>query len=250
MYIRRKKLSELDSTITLLSYTANPDLTVAVAARRCYSNTPTKQLWEELSKSKEKQEKIIDRVVKDGHTSTLEHASFTFGVDNVTRAFLAQITRHRVGIAFSVQSQRYCDLQGTPVEDLYYPDSQNNGVIYKEAYENALQSYEQLEKSGEKLEDARMVLPNGFPTSMVISMNAREIRHVLGLRMCVHAQKEIRQIATAIKYLVTPVAPLIFKNLGANCQQYGFCPENSRGCGKFPTINELLKLRKRVEEND
>lgn len=231
----------MNPSVTLLSMTENPDLTVAIAARLCYSNKTIEELKQELSEDVEKQRKIIQRVVNDGHHSPLEHASFTFGIENMTRACLAQITRHRLA-AFSVRSQRYCDMGGFSSKELYYPKNVDKEIetLYDEVYNQAISGYKTLVASGEAKEEARMVLPNGFPTSMVMSMNAREIRHVLGLRMCVHAQREIREIATQMRDLVVEKAPIIFENLGANCQQLGYCPEKSRGCGKYPTITQLL----------
>ena len=91
--------------VKLLTYTPEPERVVAAAARCCYSNDDPTNLFDGLTK--EKAEAFIERLMSSGHQTPLEHVSFTFTIDGISRACLAQLTRHRIGVAFSVRSQRY-----------------------------------------------------------------------------------------------------------------------------------------------
>ena len=223
------------SKVTLLEYTQNPEKTVATAARLCYSGSGIGTLRDGMSESEVK--KLIGKIVKLGHLSCLEHAAFTFGIEGVSRAFLAQITRHRIA-SFSVQSQRYVSCREMnyilppPIEEL----GQAAVKEYERQMETAAAWYKewqrQLGGEGEAAnEDARFVLPSAAETKMILTMNARELRHFFALRCCARAQWEIRAVAQKMLAAVQAVAPALFAAAGAPCVS-GPCPEGEKGCGK------------------
>ena len=188
-----------------------------------------------------------------GNCSPTEHASFTFGIEGVSRSFLAQISRHRIA-SLSVQSQRYVDMstvgsvtppeiaESTAVSDLFndaindafysYNDIKN---VLTKKYVDAGMTERDAKKKAQ--EDARYVLPEACSTKMIITMNARELNHFFNLRCCNRAQWEIRECAEKMLALVYPVAPHLFKNAGPSCV-CGACPEGSMSCGKAKEMRE------------
>ena len=185
--------------VELLRHTYNPEELVAMAARLCYSKLTVDKLQEKIAAAQ--QDEFIERLVKMGHESAFEHISFTFAVEGVSRALLAQITRHRIA-SFSVQSQRYVGYEN----ELNYvlpPRIENLGPEAIKKFDDQmnlihqwyLEWKEALGNCGEAAnEDARFVLPNATETRFIFTMNYRELKHFLGLRMCNRAQWEIREI--------------------------------------------------------
>lgn len=200
--------------VTLIRYTADPDGLCGMAAALCYNGkNPAKSL----------------KVAMDGgHGSVLEHASFTFLIDGISRVTLAQLTRHRVA-SFSVQSQRYC---GVKAEGVVVPDSIRtkrftgsvNALVRKSE-----ELYDAMIQEGIPAEDARFVVPQGITCKLMMTMNARELRHFFSLRTCTRAQWEIRQLANEMLRLCKEVAPMIFADAGAGCVR-GACPEGAKSC--------------------
>ena len=168
-----------------------------------------------------------------GHASPIEHASFTFGIEGVSRTLLAQITRHRIA-SFSVQSQRYVRLDDfryvIPPEIEAIPEAKAafmaEGMPEKQARAKA---------SKQANEDARFVLPNACETKMVVTMNARSLQNFFHLRCCSRAQWEIRALAEEMLRLVYPVAPHIFAKAGPACVS-GPCPEGKMCCGRTAEV--------------
>lgn len=164
-----------------------------------------------------------------GHTSVLEHASFTFEISGISRATLAQLTRHRIA-SFSVQSQRYVKLDNP---ELIIPETIRNSDLYAKA-ESTMQCcmdlYKMLIDAGIPAEDARFVTPQAVPTSLVMTMNCRELLHFFRLRTCNRAQWEIRQLADEMLRICRKKSPEIFGNAGADCVN-GACHEK-KPCGK------------------
>lgn len=167
--------------------------------------------------------------LSSGHESVIEHASFTFRIEGVSRALLAQITRHRLA-SFSVQSQRYVNMS-----DMSYivPPSIDEDITLLEAYSKAMyhirEFYQMAIDEGIPAEDARMILPNACCTQFVMTMNARELRHFFSLRCCNRAQWEIRDLADEMLRQCKNVAPALFDKAGPGCVR-GRCPEGKRGC--------------------
>lgn len=213
---------------------------VAVAGKICHSAKNVSDLKAEM---RGMTNTTVDRynanVLASGHDSILEHVSFTFLVSGVSRALLAQLTRHRIA-SFSVQSQRYVAQNGF---DYVIPPAIASNPKLKHAFEFDLytmnSNYEfmvhELIASGrteqEAREDARFLLPNAAVTQLVVTMNARELKHFFSLRCCNRAQWEIRALADKMRTLVLEVEEGLFKDSGAPCQRGKPCPEGTRSCG-------------------
>lgn len=224
--------------VTLLTHTPEPEKIVAAAARCCYSNDDPDKLLDNMTD--EKAAKFLQKLNDLGHQSPIEHVSFTFAISGVSRALLAQITRHRLA-SFSVRSQRYCGFNSS---DFVKPPSIANSDVedtFDEALSRCKSHYDSLIDSDIAKEDARMVLPNAAATSMVVTMNARELLHFFSLRCCTRAQWEIRNLANEMVKLVKKVAPNLFAKAGAACIQLGYCPEGQFSCGRAPSIDKLLE---------
>ncbi len=232
--------------VILIRHTLSPEETVALGAKLCYSRSTVEQLKERIS-SKDQGE-FIDRLMAMGHESVLEHATFTFGIEGVSRALLAQLTRHRLA-SFSVQSQRYVSYeQGFGY--IIPPRIRELGEDAVREFQSQMDTMEQWYKgwqqklgSGERSnEDARFVLPNACETRLIMTMNVRELRHFMSLRMCERAQWEIRALATEIHRLCMQAAPALFRDAGPGCLR-GKCPEGEKTCGK---MNEKREARKQM----
>ena len=235
-YLITKKVATVGSVVKLIAYTPEPEKLIATAARVCYSNDPVDTIMDNFTD--EKVSSFIGKLVDMGHESPFEHASFTFAIDEVSRALLAQETRHRLA-SYSVRSQRYCKMDS---DNKFIIPSLKNAKLYKNSYNASITTYNELLEKGEKKENARMVLPEGSNTLIMVTMNARELMHFFNLRCCTHAQWEIRAVANKMLKLVKEVAPVLFKNAGPTCVQKGYCPEGIRSCGKAPTLKKLLDV--------
>lgn len=211
--------------VILLAHTPEPEKVCAAAARSCYSEKSASEL---LDKGNE--DKFLAKVVGMGHESVIEHATFTFSVEGVSRSLTHQLVRHRIA-SFSQQSQRYVSLgESTFVIPHTVEEDPEKKRIYTEAMEKAWAAYGELEKLGVPAEDARYVLPNGCTTNITITMNARELRHFFELRCCNRAQWEIREMADQMLEICREISPAIFGDAGAACVR-GPCPEGAKSCG-------------------
>lgn len=248
--------------VFLLAHTPNPEYTVAAAAKLCYSSSNIAGLTDNLTD--EKAASFVEMLSEIGHESPIEHASFTFGIEGVSRSLLAQITRHRMA-SFSVKSQRYVREGSfeyvTPPEIAADPEAL---AIYDEIMAEDQRKYDRLteilknkhiktflaegkdEKTAERMaekkaiEDARFVLPNSCETQMVMTMNARSLHNFFKHRCCARAQWEIQDVANQMLNLVCKVAPNLFKNAGPSCLN-GPCPEGKMSCGRAKEMKEYYK---------
>ncbi len=244
--------------VELIAHTPDPERVIAAAAKLCYSPVGVEQLMADLTP--EKSAKFLSMLSSMGHQSPIEHASFTFAIEGVSRALLAQITRHRLA-SFSVQSQRYVRLDDfqfvIPPEVEADPESRarflaamrEEGAHYLKLAES-LQAKHKAElmaqgmdekaanRKAEKManEDARFVLPNACETKMVVTMNARSLYNFFAIRCCNRAQWEIRDLAREMYRLVYAVAPTLFEKAGPSCVATGKCPEGSMTCGKLRQV--------------
>lgn len=248
--------------VTLLAHTPEPEKIVAGAAKLCYSKSGTEDILNDLTA--EKTEKFIQSLLDMGHESPFEHVSFTFGIEGVSRALLAQITRHRIA-SYSVKSQRYVSEKNfeyiTPPEISDIPEA---AEIFSEAMQKAGEYYIQLAdilkkrhyedfiKSGadekkalydaekKAIEDARFVLPNACETKLIVTMNARSLFNFFSHRCCNRAQWEIRFLADEMLRLVKQKAPAMFCCAGPACVK-GACPEGKMSCKKAAEMREKYK---------
>lgn len=221
--------------VELLQYPENPERAVAAAARLCYAPVGAKELMETMPP--ERVQSVLATIMKSGHFSTLEHVSYTFAVDGVSRALTHQLVRHRLA-SFNQQSQRY--VKFTDGVDIVTPETissnEETDRVFNEAIDTVLEGYRKLIDAGVPAEDARYLLPNAAETKIVITMNIRELLHFFSLRCCNRAQWEIREMAHRMLELVTPTAPYIFMDAGAPCVRGG-CPEGKMTCGNpYPRI--------------
>ncbi|HOA64840.1 MAG TPA: FAD-dependent thymidylate synthase [Coprothermobacter proteolyticus] len=217
-----------DIKVKLLSWTNDPEKIVGYAARICYSAEEPLKLLENLGS--EQIQKSIRTVKKRGHLSVLEHASFTFLIDGCSRVCTHQLVRHRLA-SYSQRSQRYVNEEdeGYVVPNTIAKDS---GALeaYQKHIDESKELYKQLLAMGIPKEDARFVIPQSVKTTIVVTMNARELLHFFGLRMCRRAQWEIREVAALMLNEVKKVAPTIFEDAGPECISKGFCPEGNIKC--------------------
>ena len=225
-------------SVTLLQHTPDPDRAVAIAGRLCYAPVSAAELQHEMSD--EDVAKLVRVLVRSGHLSALEHASFTFAVDGVSRACTHQLVRHRVA-SYNQQSQRYVNFGGG--DSFVVPPSVAANAeaekVFLTAMEHARAAYDTLVELGlaegrgkeSVQEDARFVLPNAAETKIVVTMNARELRHFLQVRCCNRAQWEIRDLAWTMRGMLREVAPNLFEKTGPGCL-YGTCPEGKMTCGR------------------
>ncbi len=248
--------------VYLLGHTPYPEHCVASAAKLCYSSSNIADLRNNLTDEKAAQ--FVEMLSEIGHESPIEHASFTFGIEGVSRALLAQITRHRMA-SFSVKSQRYVREGSfeyvTPPEIEAVPEAK---AIYDEIMAEDQRRYDTLaailkekhiktfiaegkdEKTATRLaekkaiEDARFVLPNACETQMIMTMNARSLMNFFRHRCCNRAQWEIKDVADQMLALVLQVAPNLFKNAGPSCVS-GPCPEGKMTCGHYKEIKEFYE---------
>lgn len=224
--------------VVLLNSTPEPEKTVAMAARLCYSASAIEELGEKMAGVS--LEKFLGKILKMGHLSVLEHASFSFGIEGISRATSHQLVRHRLA-SYSQQSQRYV----TAVEpDYVIPatisrDPKKNRK-FMDAVEGVYKLYSELVEGGIPAEDARYLLPNASCTKIIVTMNARELLHFFDLRCCERAQWEIREMASEMLRLVKAKAPFIFRDSGPSCVR-GKCAEGEMTCGKPKEIREKFK---------
>lgn len=260
--------------VELLAYTPNPEQTVAMAAKLCYSSSDIGNIKEGLTE--EKTEEFIKMLSNLGHASPFEHAVFTFGIEGISRACSHQLVRHRIA-SYSQQSQRYVD--GTKFDFVTPPEISRNSRalaayqrvidMQSEAYkeirnalvvgyiEEAGNSYtgtdeeimEQFKADNKAMysafvkkanEDARFVLPNAATTKIVCSFNARSLNNFFAHRCCNRAQWEIREVAEKMLLLCLEVAPNLFAKCGPSCL-FGPCPEGNMCCGRQKEMREKYK---------
>lgn len=257
--------------VSLIAHTNDPEKTVAAAAKLCYSDAHIDTLLEGLTP--EKTSAFLQKLSDFGHASPIEHASFTFGIEGVSRTFLAQVTRHRIA-SFSVQSQRYVrledfryvippEIEAIPEAKAKFIETMNlDAAKYLElvkSLEDAHTARLMAEGMDEKKarakaskqanEDARFVLPNACETKMVMTMNCRSLLNFFNLRCCNRAQWEIRAVADEMLRLVLPLAPHIFAQAGPRCLT-GPCPEGAMCCGEMAEVRDkYAKLKQEALQN-
>jgi len=217
--------------VHLIGVSPNPEQLPALAAKLTHNNTTISEL--EQSSEKELQA-ILDHVMKLGHTSVVEHTTFTFAIGHVSRSLTHQLVRHRIA-SYAQQSQRYVNLE-TPcfITPPKIAKNKEMNTAYEQVMSTIWKEYNKLLKLGIPAEDARYVLPNATCTNIMVTMNARSLLNFFELRCCLHAQWEIRQLANKMLKLVKEKAPLLFKDAGPPCQSKGYCPEHNPECPLYP----------------
>ena len=230
--------------VKLIAHTTEPAKVVAAAARLCYSATPAGALFDGLDGARTRD--FLAKLLSVGHMSPFEHASFTFAIDGLSRVASHQLVRHRIA-SFSQQSQRYVTM-GEPrlVKPPSIAGDADAARAFDEALREAYGAYERLVEMGIPKEDARFVLPHGWETSLVMTMNARELHHFFALRLCRRAQWEIRGLARQMLASALDVAPELFGHVGPGCATFGACREY-QPCGR-PYADMQAILNEEEEE--
>ena len=248
--------------VRLITFTKDAEKIVSAAAKLCYSPASIDDIIDNLES--EDSQKFVKMLSSLGHESPMEHVTFTFGIEGISRACLAQLTRHRIA-SYSVQSQRY-------VEEKKFgyvtPPEINQNKALKKIYDESMdyihnmylkvaevlkqKHFEDLIDAGEDeksavskaqkmaIEDARFLLPNACNTKLILTMNVRSLKNFFNLRCCNRAQWEIRSLACQMLKLVKEVAPTIFINDGPSCLR-GVCPEGKISCGKIQEVRDYFK---------
>ncbi len=255
--------------VTLITHTPLPEKVVASSAKLCYSSATIDTLMDGLTQ--EKSAEFVDMLSEIGHESPIEHASFTFGVEGVSRSLLAQLTRHRMA-SYSVQSQRYVrekmfdyvlppEIEAIPeAAEEYRKAMEEDQTHYdrltailkdkhlKEMLDSGMDE-KQANRAAEKqaIEDARFVLPNACATKLIMTMNARSLMNFFHHRCCNRAQWEIRELAEEMYKLCIEVAPHLFRKAGPKCVG-GACPEGKMTCGKIKEVREHYASLRSKEE--
>ena len=221
--------------VELLYHTPDPERAIATAARLCYAPVGAAELMETMPP--ERVQSVLSTIMSSGHFSTLEHASYTFAIDGVSRALTHQLVRHRIA-SFNQQSQRYVKFTGdiSVVKPSSVSGNAEAEAVFDEAIEAAVDAYHKLLEAGVPAEDARYLLPNAAESKIVVTMNVRELLHFFSLRCCNRAQWEIREMSRRMLELARPTAPFIFMDAGPSCVR-GKCVEGKMTCGNpFPKV--------------
>jgi thymidylate synthase (FAD) len=233
--------------VLLLHHTPNPEEAVAMAAKLCYSPSDISGLNKSIKKKDQKA--FVRKLMDMGHMTPVEHASFTFAIEGISRACSHQLVRHRLA-SYSQQSQRYVSEESG--FDFIIPPTIKADIEltkeYKKAMAEAQKVYnrfvQRLNERGVKGEaanqDARFLLPNAAETKIIVTMNARELQHFFRLRCCNRAQWEIHDMADLMLKRVKKVSPVLFEKAGPGCVN-GPCPEGSYTCGKAKEVRKKYK---------
>lgn len=232
----------VEPRVSLVQHTERPDEVIAAAARLCYASSTDSLFDGDLAEAR----RLVARLTRMGHHSPLEHASFTFFLEGVSRALTHQLVRHRIA-SYSQRSQRY--IAHDSFDYVIPPQLAGRTVRVGEREVDAVSYFEEtmaliaeryaalndaLGRTGESSnEDARYVLPNACETKIFVTMNARELLHFFAERLCQRAQWEIRRVAEMMLAQVRPVAPAAFQDAGPKCVRLGGCPEGEMTCGRY-----------------
>lgn len=219
--------------VKLINFTPQPEKTIAAAARLCYSPIGAEDILEDFTE--DKVEKFLNHLVELGHQSPIEHATFTFAIEGVSRALTHQLVRHRIA-SYSQQSQRY--VSENQFSYIIPPSIQKDSkalALFKEKMNQIQETYNELAQIVPN-EDARYILPNACETKIVCTFNTRSLYNFFQHRCCNRAQWEIRKLANKMLIEVKKVAPILFAKAGPSCVTKGYCPEGKMSCGRIEKL--------------
>ena len=237
-------MGDANLRVKLLRCTADAELLCGTAALTTIKSGKPSDILKRMDEDNAR--KKIRQVTGYGHASVIEHACFTFSLEDVSRAMTHQLVRHRIA-SYTQQSQRYVTYD--TVEKYVVPKTIKQNAKASNLFDETLQTisraYNQLLRLGIPKEDARFVLPNAAKTNIIVTMNARELRHFFNLRCCVRAQWEIREVAIEMLRQAKKVASGLFVKAGPNCVELGYCPEGKmkpKECSVSEVRNRFLNL--------
>ena len=221
-------MKEVQPSVSIISHTEKPLETIYKAARQCYSAGSVADT--DLA-SREKMSDLIRKCIRSGHTSVLEHVSFTFAISGVSRALSHQLVRHRIA-SYSQQSQRYVKFDN--IEYICPPslrdETSGARAIFLYSLGRASDAYQAMIAAGVPAEDARFIIPQACATNIVMTMNCRALLHFIEERSCSKAQWEIHRLVMKIMNCMVEELPEVFNFAGPKCRRLGYCPEE-KGCG-------------------
>lgn len=232
----------------MFRHTPDPEKAVATAAKLCYSSLDIGELKEDVEKAD--QRPFLRKIISLGHQSVLEHVSFSFLIEGISRVTTHQLVRHRLA-SYSQRSQRYVREEGGfgYVIPPSLKKDQNKLRQFEDLMANIYDLYDQWVQEGISPEDARYLLPNAAETKIAVTMNARELWHFFRYRCCQRAQWEIRALAVMMLRKVVQVSPALFEDAGPFCLK-GACPEGKMTCGQFSKVKEAFSRISDFTEND
>lgn len=218
--------------VDLINYPENSLKIIYTASRTCYSADYPINIWQ-ADTDYEKMLKLVKKVMASGHHSTIEHCQFTYSISGVSRACTHQLVRHR-HMSFCQKSQRYVTEKGQ-FEYITPKTIQNSDLAndYTDFMSKISEFYAQMIEKGIPAEDARFILPNAATSSMVTSLNLRELIHLANIRLCTNAQHEIRKVVEKMCKLTVEKEPWLKEYLIPKCESMGYCDE-IRCCGRYP----------------
>lgn len=231
--------------VQMIAHTPEPEKVIAASANLCYNAIGASEIYETLTDKKV--ESLVSRMVASGHHSTLEHVSFTFAIEGISRACTHQLVRHRIA-SYSQQSQRYVKAEGfkeAAIKPNTIAKNPEASAEFDRLMDQAAEVYNKLVELGVPAEDARFVLPNAAETKIVVTMNARSLLHFFEERCCTRAQWEIRAMANEMLRQCKEVAPILFAKAGPTCVTQLLCHEGKMSCGRLEAI---LAAKKAEEE--
>jgi len=242
-------MAEAKLKVKLLAQTPEALKAIYSVIRQCYSSYAAGDIFDEANED-DKIQSFIEKILASGHESLLEHVSFTFAIEGISRVCSHQLVRHRVA-SFSQQSQRYVRELDF---DYIVPESIKRDAEIKNIFEDLLsdiqKSYNKILEllknrgiSGERAnQDVRFILPGACETKIVMTMNLRELIHFFNLKLCTRAQWEIRALAQEMLKICKNCFPDLFKRVDAKCVSLGYCPEDEKlSCGRYKTKKSLLE---------
>jgi thymidylate synthase (FAD) len=234
---RRRKLK-----VGLISFTKDPEITCAKCAAVSWRRKGMKEM------SLDEARDVVRRVIGYGHESVIEHACFTFFVENISRGLTHQLVRHRIA-SYTQQSMRYVDLSKSSnyfIKPRTISEKEELNELFDDVMTKCKNAYDRLRKSGIPPEDSRFVLPIATQTKIAVTMNARELGHFFSMRCCLRAQWEIQQLANNMLRICKSVAPSLFENAGPSCVKLGYCPEGELTCGKLKKVLKIYRKQMTV----
>lgn len=237
--------------VDLLEYTPNAAKLLYAICKQCVTRESTSEIYKRDIPI-ETQTKLIQSVIDSGHTSILEHITFTFSIAGISRVTSHQVVRHRIGVSVTQQSQREVSADNFKfiIPPFIMAHDDTRAFFFKKMERNKqdyvtlcemLSKYLSPQDTMQKVrEDARYLLPGACETKLVLTFNARSLMHFIALRSCMRAQWEIRNLSNRLLNEVEKVVPSVFKQAGPPCEKFRFCMEE-RSCGRYPTVHDFLQ---------
>lgn len=222
-----------DSGVVILSETKNGERIVSCGGRISTRPGTAIELYRSAT-DKEKNLKLISKVLSSGHKTVLEHHYFNLAFNNVSIFVEQFLIEFRIA-SFTIKSGRYVNFSnaGFNLPDAF---SESQKKMIKNHYKRMFEFYDKFVQNGIPVEDARFILPYGLKTNIYMSLNARELVHVICTMIYGRGKKyeEIYNLGLQLKQLFELRYPNII--------------ENSKSLYECDTDDVLKITPKKVEE--